>query len=221
MTDPAVEVTRRQVVARTADALGIAADQFWTELRATWADRITGRPGGTADTLAWLARRCGTAPTTDQLAHAVAVHRQGARELRAPRPSALPVLTALRRRGFKLALISDCTSELAEDWDTTPYAGLFDAAVLSWNARHSKPDPRLYAATTHQLAVAANESWYVGDGGGRELQGAQTAGMTPVLVTNAAVPNAAQHRIHADDYLPPHQIDDLPQLLDLVGLAEA
>lgn len=149
------------------------------------------------------------------------MHRQGARELRAPRPSALPVLTALRQQGFSLGLISDCTSELAEDWDSTPYDGLFDAVVLSWNAGHSKPDQRLYAAVIHQLAVPADECWYVGDGGGRELQGAQTAGMTPVLVTNAAVPNAAQHRMHADDYLPPHQVDDLPQLLDLVDNTEA
>lgn len=221
LTDPAVEVTRRHVVAPTATAMGVNPDRFWTELRTTWGDRITGRPGGTAATLAWLARRCSAAPTAEQLDRALTVHLEGARELRAPRPSALPVLNTLRERGYRLGLISDCTSELAEEWDSTPFASLFNAVVLSWNTGLSKPDPRLYAAVTDQLAVPVYECWYVGDGGGRELQGARQAGMTPVLVTNAAVPAAAQHRIHADDYLPPHQIDDLPQLLDLVESASA
>ena len=200
--------------------MSIDADRLWAELRATWAERITGHPGGTADTLAWPADRCGVEPTTGQLDRAVTVHREGARDLRAPRSSALPLLTALRQRGYELGLISDCTSELAEEWDRTPYAGLFDAAVPSWNADHSKLDQRLYVTVTDQLAVSAQECWYVGDGRGRELQGAHTAGMTPVLATNAAVPGAAQHRIHDDDYRPVHHVDDLPELLDLSRGAE-
>lgn len=216
LTDPAVEVTRRQVVARTAVALSIDADRFWAELRATWAERITGHPGGTVDTLAWLAGRCGVAPTTGQLDRAVTVHREGARELRAPRSSALPVLTTLRQRGFKLGLISDCTSELAEEWKTTPYSPFFQAVVLSFNAGYSKPEQRLYAAAADQLGTSPEQCWYVGDGGGREHRGAHTAGMTPVLITNASVPDAAHHRISADDYIPHHQIEDLPDLLHLV-----
>ena len=217
LTDPAVEMTRREVVARTADALRLNADQYWTELRTSWADRITGRTGGTADTLAWLANRCGVHPTADQLDHALTVQLEGARALRAPRPTALPVLTALSGRGFKLGLISDCTSELAEEWETTPYSEFFQAVVLSFNAGHAKPDQRLYAAAADQLATNPEQCWYVGDGGGHEHRGARTAGMTPVLITNAAVPEAAQHRIAVDDYLPHHQIEDLPDLLNLVA----
>ena len=37
LTDPAVEVTRRHVVARTAAALGVNADRFLAELRTTRA----------------------------------------------------------------------------------------------------------------------------------------------------------------------------------------
>jgi len=59
--------------------------------------------------------------------------------------------------------------------------------------------------------------WYVGDGGGRELSGARDAGITPILVTNALVPQAAGHRADPDDYTPQHQIPDLPDLLGLVG----
>lgn len=39
-----------------------------------------------------------------------------ARRLHAPRPGALDVLRALRRRGFRIALLSDCSSELREAW---------------------------------------------------------------------------------------------------------
>jgi hypothetical protein len=43
--------------------------------------------------------------------------------------------------------------------------------------------------------------------------------MTPVLVTDKAVPAAAASRDGPDAYLPDAIIDDLPELLDIVGVA--
>lgn len=217
LSDPTVEITRREVMAETARALGVGPDEFWVQLSASFPDRIVGRYGGTRQTLTFLAQQCGATPSQEQLERALLVHLAGARRLRAPRPGALEVLTELRRRGYRLAVLSDCSSEVAEGWLDSPYDQLVDAAVLSWQEGYRKPDPRLYATVTRRLAVPAEQCWYVGDGGGRELTGARAAHMTPVLVTNALVPAAAGHRADADDYIPALQVPDLLDLLNTVG----
>lgn len=220
LSDPAVEVSRREFVARTAVALGVAEEVFWGRLSASFGDRIVGRLGGTRETLSHLARQCGVTPSQEQLDNAERAHQESARLLRAPRNGALDVLTELRRRGFAIAMLSDCSSEVAEGWSTSPYADLVDVAVLSWHQGQRKPDPRLYATVSNRLFISAEQCWYVGDGGGRELSGARAAGMVPVLVTNELVPHAASHRINADDFMPDHQVADLDELLQIVGRAE-
>ncbi len=220
LSDPAAEVTRRAVVADTAAALGVAEDVFWGHLRSSFRDRIVGRHGSTRQTLRFLAQACGATPTPAQFEHALQVHLDGARRLRAPRAGALEVLVKLRCRGFTLGVLSDCSSEVVEGWAASPYRELVDVAVLSWQEGRRKPDPQLFAAVASRLQVAAQSCWYVGDGGGRELSGARDAGMTAVLVTNALVPEAAGHRADPDDYMPRRQIADLPELPGLVGSAK-
>jgi putative hydrolase of the HAD superfamily len=176
-------------------------------MAASYPERIVGRYGGTRSTLAAIAGQCGVAPTSQQLDAALAVQTAGAERVRPPRPGALELLDRLRADGFRIGLISDCSSELCEAWPTTPYAPRIDAAVFSWHERRRKPDQRLYATVTERLGVPAADCWYVGDGGSNELEGALEAGMRPVLVTNGQV---------RDGYRPDAVIDDLPELLDLV-----
>jgi putative hydrolase of the HAD superfamily len=218
LTDPRAEVARESVFAETAHALGVEPAVFWTEVAATWRDRITGKHGGTLETLRVVAARCGVAPYGRHVDDLVRVHLAGAERLRAARAGALGVLDELRRRGFRLGLVSDCSSEVPEGWAASPYAGRIDAAVLSWQEGRRKPDPRLYATVADQLGVRPEACWYVGDGGGRELTGAAATGMQPVLVTNGAAPGAAACRADPDDHVPAHAIDDLPELLALVGV---
>jgi len=217
LSDPAGEAERREMFAATAAALGVAAEPFWAAMSGSFRDRITGAYGDTRSTLAEMARRCGVTPTGTQLDEAAEVQLLGARHVQRPRPGALDTLTALRERGYRLALISDCSSELVELWPRSSFAPLIEAPVFSWREQRRKPAPQLYATATARLGVPAADCWYVGDGGGRELRGAHDAGMRPVLVTNAAHPQAAQHRADPDDHVPEHTVDDLPELLALCG----
>lgn len=213
LTDPRAEIRRQELVARTAAELQIPADAFWLALSGTFGDRIVGGLGDTRQTLAHLAERCGARPDAEQLGRAVAVHRDVSAELHRPRSGALEVLDELRRRGFRLGLISDCSSEICERWEATPYAGRLDTAVLSYQEGCRKPDPRLYAAAAARLGVEPGSCWYVGDGGSREHAGAARAGMLPVLVANGAVPEAAQTRDDPDDYRPELVIEDIVDVL--------
>ncbi|WP_250003191.1 HAD family hydrolase [Actinoplanes sp. M2I2] len=212
LTDPAAEAHRRASFAGTAEALGVPLADFWAVMAASFPERIVGSYGDTRHTLLAMARRCGVEPTGDRLDAAVAAQRAGAERVRVPRPGALELLDRLRTQGWRLGLISDCSSELCEAWPTTPYASRLDAAVFSWQEGCRKPDPRLYATAADRLGVAAADCWFVGDGGSREHDGARRAGMRPVLVTNAAHPGAAMLRADPDSYRPALTIDDLVEL---------
>jgi putative hydrolase of the HAD superfamily len=216
LTDPSAEADRRASFTPTAAALGIAPDDFWAAMSASFPRRIVGAFGGTRSTLAAVAAACGVTASAEALDAAVAAQRAGAVAVRRPRPGVLDVLRELRDSGFRLGVLSDCSSELVEAWPATDYAARVDAAVFSWREGYRKPDTRLYATVAARLGIAAEHCWYVGDGGSREHQGARAAGMRPVLVTNAAYPQAYLHRDDPDTFVPDLVIDDVVDLLDLV-----
>ncbi|MEV4642596.1 HAD family hydrolase [Actinoplanes sp. NPDC049548] len=216
LTDPSLEAGRRASFAGTAAALGVPADAFWTAMSGSFPERICGLLGDTRSTLDTIARRCGVTPSEAALTEAVAAQLRGAAGMHSPRPDALPALRTLRAAGFRLGLISDCSSELVERWPSTPYAPLIDAPVFSWQEGYRKPDPRLYETVAQRLGVTPADCWFVGDGGSREHWGAARAGMRPVLVTNAGYPQAAALRDDPDAYLPADSLDDLAALPALV-----
>lgn len=217
LTDPTAELTRRTGVEHIGSKLGVDPVMFWERWSGSFSQRIVGAYGDTDQTLRKIAAECGVTPSADLVASALAEHLFAAELLRAPRPGALDLLTELRERGFRLGLLSDCGSEVAESWDRSPYAPCIEVAVLSWLEGTRKPNPSLYLAAASRLGVAAAECWYVGDGGGHEHTGAQAVGMRPVLVTNVGVPGVAELRADADDFLPSDQVADLGGVLALVG----
>lgn len=218
LTDPSRESSRHDVYDTTAATLGLSPDRFWDEVTRTFTQRATGAFGDTRNTLRTVAQRCGAHPSEDQLRQAVTAHHHGARLLHSPRPGALHVLAELKARGFRLALLSDCSSELCELWDSSPYAEHFDATVFSWSEGFRKPDPRGFAKAAQLLDVPAAQCWFVGDGGSRELAGALAAGMRPVWVTNAAYVEHAQYRDDPDAFVPADVVADLPDVLPLLGV---
>jgi putative hydrolase of the HAD superfamily len=214
LTDPSVESLRRGTFGATAAALGVPADDFWTAMASSFPSRIVGDYGDTRATLLAIAAQCGVTPPPADLDRAVAVQHDGATRVRRARPGALTTLDELRTRGYRIGLISDCSSELCEAWPSTPYAPLVDAPVFSWQEGRRKPDPHLYATVAARLGVEPAECLYVGDGGGREHQGALAAGMRPVLVSNAGYPH--DHRVDPDSYIPELVVDDLVEILTLL-----
>jgi putative hydrolase of the HAD superfamily len=212
LTDPSAEASRRSSFAGAAAALGVPAEDFWAAMSDSFPRRIVGAYGGTRSTLRAVAAQCGVSPSAAQLDEAVAAQHAGAESVRRPRPGVLPVLDLLRESGFRLGLVSDCSSELVEGWATTEYASRIDAPVFSWQEGCRKPDPRLYATVSDRLGVPPAACWYVGDGGSREIQGALAAGMRPILVTNLAYPSAAAHRTDPDTLIPDLTVDDVAEL---------
>ena len=152
--------------------------------------RATGRLGDPIDVLDKLARSIGGRPTRKNLYIAYAA-RIGAIAADGPlRPDAVAVLSALRERGLRTAVVSDCWYELPLLIHRLPVAELLDATVFSVNLGRCKPDPALYLAACERLGVQPEQCLYVGDGGSRELSGAAEVGMTPIRL---AAPDLAGH----------------------------
>jgi putative hydrolase of the HAD superfamily len=136
-----------------------------------------------------------------------------ARRALVPEPGVVPTLTELRRRGFALGLISNCTEDVALAWDGSPFAGLVDVAVFSASAGCMKPDRRIYELALTQLGREAAECLFVGDGANDELEGARKVGMTPVLFQNGG--RAPQWP--ALERWSGLRVTEIPQVLDLVA----
>lgn len=92
----------------------------------------------------------------------------------------LQMLSALKQQGLKLCLCSNCSADEVEDLFSSSLYPLFDAVILSYQVGFAKPDRQIYLHCAEKLSVLPEECLFVGDGGSRELFGAQDAGMHPL-----------------------------------------
>jgi putative hydrolase of the HAD superfamily len=168
--------------ARLAAVMGVPAADLARLLGQTFPERISGALGDVRQTMQALAARLGADLSAEQLGEAARVRREVQESMFGLRPEALPVIRALRERGLRIGLVSDCTSELPDAWPRLPVAPLVDAPVFSCVERTRKPDPRLFRTVAARLAADPAGCLYVGDGGGDELSGATALGMRAVLL---------------------------------------
>jgi putative hydrolase of the HAD superfamily len=159
----------------TARSLGVEAERF----RAVWEANDVGRYTGPIESC--FETVCTELGVSDFRA-ALDLRIDRMRALLVPRPDAVGTLRTLRQRGFALGMISNASSELSGLWPESAFAGLFDATLFSADERMMKPDRRLYERMAKLLGAEPAECVFVGDGAYRELQGAQAAGMSAVLI---------------------------------------
>jgi len=172
---------RDEHAARSAAPLGIEPRRWRRAWDESWPERSVGALGGLRETVAELAARCGVgSPDEAALLRACEARLAARRELFVPRPDAPRVLESIRRSDVRIGVLSDCSTELADDWALLPVARWVDAAVFSCREGRRRPDPALYAEVVRRLGTTPERCLYVGDGGGRELSGAAAAGMTAV-----------------------------------------
>jgi putative hydrolase of the HAD superfamily len=159
-----------------ADAVGAPREEFVE----VWMSHRSQRDvGPLADSVRWVFDRLGL----DADPHVVmTMRRDWTRDAIAPRPGALETLAELRRRGHRLGLITVCSEDVAEQWESSSFAGAFDATVFSCEVGLRKPDPRIYELCCELLGVAPGECLFVGDGANDELPGAERVGMTAVQI---------------------------------------
>ena len=131
--------------------LGMGHDCF----RRGWTTRKARRMTSTLsyeDALEEICRECGVDPPMDKI-HALNESRQAAR-LRAflavPQP-VLMMLEELRRQGFRIVVVSNCSVEEAAHFEASPLSGRVDDVVWSFREGVQKPDPQIFCVPARPL----------------------------------------------------------------------
>jgi putative hydrolase of the HAD superfamily len=204
-----------KAAAVSAAPLGLPAEQWREMLTVSFAERATGVLGDLTETFRELARRCGVEPSEAALAEACDARVAAQNALFVFRPDVPGALKALKARGYRLGLLSDCTPELPVAWPGLGVASYFDTAAFSCVEGVKKPDPAFFRLVCERLGVAPAECLYVGDGGSRELSGAAAVGMTPVMLrADDWHDNSAHDR---EDDWPGPEIGSFSELIRVIG----
>ena len=177
------------VIART---LGCDPEVVRHVLDRTFHSRARGTFGSAEATLRWVTEQAGGRPGRSQLAAALPARIDAIRADTTLRADAVSALRALKLRGMGTGLVSDCTHELPAFLPGLPVAPLLDTTVFSVDLGICKPEAAIYLTACDRLGVRPEECLYVGDGGSRELSGAQAVGMTAVRL---AAPDLSGHLV--------------------------
>lgn len=98
-------------------------------------------------------------------------------------PQIIPMLSELKRRKIKVALISNCFSEEAMVIRESVLFPFFDAVYMSYEQGVQKPDKEIFNRCITELGVLPQECLYVGDGGNYELETADEINMNVLQAT--------------------------------------
>jgi len=98
----------------------------------------------------------------------------------AVRPEITGMLEALKAKGLKLGMLSNCYFEERDAIRASILSPYFDVLTLSCEKGMRKPDKGIFTACLDELGVQPCEALYVGDGGSMELEAADECGMSTV-----------------------------------------
>ncbi len=208
LTSSVVQEERR-VLARLA---GVDPDAWAASWRATAMDRMLGRLGDMEQQIGLMLRRLGADPPPELVADLAA------RECRAWEgavklyPEARSLLVELRRRGFQLGLISNCSSQAGAVVRVLGLDELMHVLILSCEVGVVKPDPEIFLHACRALSVAPDQCMFVADGAFTELDAARSLGMVSVKIEQAHQSGDYGTSTQFD-----HRITSLSQVLELVG----
>lgn len=96
-------------------------------------------------------------------------------------PGAKKVLLLLRKKGYKLGLISNTHWRVSQG-ERRKLNEFFDVVMLSYEHGYAKPHPSIFAATLNKLGTNAEQCLHVGDNPIADIQGAKSVGMKTAFI---------------------------------------
>ena len=132
----------------------------------------------------YLLQAIGIEGDLDQLAGALSARFVGLEWRHFCRPEDRRTLTELRRRDYRLGLITnrDHVAGFAEILQRVDLASCFDLILASGEVGVRKPEPGIFDTALERLGASAERAIYVGDNYWADVLGAQWANITPVLL---------------------------------------
>jgi putative hydrolase of the HAD superfamily len=93
-----------------------------------------------------------------------------------------PALEAARRRGARLAVVSNWDASLPEVLARLDLTGLLDGVLSSAEVGARKPAPEIFGRALTLCGVTAERAIHVGDAVEEDVMGARAAGIEPILL---------------------------------------
>jgi putative hydrolase of the HAD superfamily len=145
-----------------ADLAGVPAD-LWARARASMAPDVTVGHLSVADAIEVTLRVCGVTPEPELVSKLADTDREMLRTSARLYDDVIPLLTRLRERGIRTAIVSNCGDNTRPMLTSLGLADLTDELVLSCEVGYAKPSPPIYQAALDQLGVAAGRALFVDD----------------------------------------------------------
>jgi putative hydrolase of the HAD superfamily len=127
-----------------------------------------------------------------------------------PRPGTVDTLRMLRKRGLHVGVVSNIDDDQFDAlWARCGLGPWVDAITTSEQARSCKPDPEIFRTALEKAGgVQPEEVVFVGDSVPHDVAGANSLGMTSVLIEDLASDAGLPHQ-------PTHVIADLRELIEI------
>lgn len=168
-----------RIVALMAAELPVPSGEFTRLWNAGFSEQMNGGLVNCQGCVRNICNQLGSPVSGEQVIAASRIFLDSVRQtIKKPRGDASPVISELKRRRLKIGLISNAAMDVANSWELSPVAPLFDVVTFSCSVHLRKPDPQIYLLTLKKLGVRAGKCIYVADGKYKELSGAANLGMT-------------------------------------------
>ncbi|SMC88808.1 HAD family hydrolase [Papillibacter cinnamivorans] len=124
-------------------------------------------------------------------------------------PHTYETLSELKKRGYRLGLVTNGASEVQREklrrFGLEPF---FDAVLIDTEVGFSKPDKRIFEHAMELLGLAAGDVWMVGDNPVWDIEPPMALGIYSVLFRGGRDGPTAEEAVHPDRI-----IGDLSELL--------
>lgn len=121
---------------------------------------------------------------------------------------AVESVARLKEAGFRLGVVSNAEGQVARDLDNAGFGGMFETVVDSHLVGVEKPDPAIFDIALERMGgLGAESAVYLGDLPIVDVEGARSAGLTPILLDRFDLyPEVDVTRLRS--------FEELPRLLD-------
>jgi len=181
-----------------ASIVSVPSDDFVRLWFGTFNERGLGVFQSLESNIEYICQQLGVRPEDTKVTLAAQINLDYTARSIKPRTDAAEVLSYLKSRGYKIGLISNCSTSIPNILNNMPFAQMIDVALFSSLVGMQKPDPRIYQLVAKQLALKPEDCLYIGDGDEHELTGAAQAGMHPVLICDPCEGGTDVYRVNSE-----------------------
>ena len=129
-----------------------------------------------------------------------------------PYPDALPVLRALKERGYRMGIIANQCPGSEARLAGFGLRSFFEVICASAEEGVAKPDPEIFLRALRRAGCAPAEAVMIGDRADNDVAPAKALGMGTVLIRQGY---GGYHTVHHSGEELDHTVDGLTELLDI------